>query len=277
MLTAFGSNGKIDKRSLKAAALAPPTPIIKEKTPETTSSASSSTEKVATVDAAFYATDVYGNDTPKTVSTPSIPPPVYQSDASISEKKLAYEQLPALEKQTNSWDGYKDDEIPDKTQGKIMRNLRHQVFSLYRRLFGVVFVTNVAILIASLVRPGGADAQYLGLIVVANLFCAILMRQDYVINAFFTVACAVPISYVLLGLHSHMFGKAYCLTAGRYSFAGHVLVSTTSVAVSSLLAVAEVLTDLLLIVHSGCAISGLVWLIVFTVQATKELLEKGKV
>ena len=39
---------------------------------------------------------------------------------------------------------------------------------------------------------GGANAQELGLIVVANLFCAILMRQDYVINAFFTVACAVP-------------------------------------------------------------------------------------
>ena len=30
-------------------------------------------------------------------------------------------------------------------------------------------------------------------------------------------------------------------------------------------------------VHSGCAISGLVWLIVFTVQATRELLNKQKV
>lgn len=32
-----------------------------------------------------------------------------------------------------------------------------------------------------------------------------------------------------------------------------------------------------IVVHSGCAISGLLWLIVFTVQATKELLQKGKV
>ena len=90
--------------------------------------------------------------------------------------------------------GYEDDGIPDKTQSKPVRNLRHQIFTLYRRLFGVVFVTNVAVLIATLARSEGVDAQHLGLIVVANLFCAILMRQDYVINAFFTVACAVPSS-----------------------------------------------------------------------------------
>ena len=30
-------------------------------------------------------------------------------------------------------------------------------------------------------------------------------------------------------------------------------------------------------VHSGCAISGLVWLIAFTAQATKEFVQKGKV
>ena len=32
-----------------------------------------------------------------------------------------------------------------------------------------------------------------------------------------------------------------------------------------------------LVVHSGCAFSGLVWLILFTVQATKELLRKEQV
>ena len=84
-----------------------------------------------------------------------------------------------------------DDELPEKTHGHALRNIRHQIFSLYRRLFSVVFVVNMAIFIATLAK-GGANAQELGLIVVANLFCAILMRQDYVINAFFTVACAVP-------------------------------------------------------------------------------------
>lgn len=145
--------------------------------------------------ASFYAKDLYGTSTPQTnISTPSIPPPVYQSDASISEKKIAYDQLAVLEKQGNVWDGYEDDILPEKTHGKYLRNLRYLVFSLYRRLFGLVFTANMAVLIATFARPGGADAQYLGLIVVSNLFCAILMRQDYVINTFFTVACAVPIS-----------------------------------------------------------------------------------
>ena len=121
---------------------------------------------------------------------------MYQTDPSSSEKQLVFEKVADVEKEAVLWDGYLDDEVPEKAQGKLGRNLRHQIFSLYRRLFGVVFVTNVAVLIASLVRPGGVDAQHLGLIVVANLFCAILMRQDYVINTFFNVCCAVPASYV---------------------------------------------------------------------------------
>lgn len=98
----------------------------------------------------------------------------------------------SLEKQDYAWSGYEDDELPDKTQGKVARNLRHQIFSLYRRLFGVVFVTNLVIFISVVIK--GANAQKLGGIVVANLFCAILMRQDYVINAFFNVFCSVPSS-----------------------------------------------------------------------------------
>jgi hypothetical protein len=95
------------------------------------------------------------------------------------------------------WDGCLDDEIPDKTQGKWQRNIRHQIFTLYRRLFGLAFVTNIAILIATLAR-GGLSSTGIGKIVIANLFCAILMRQDHVVNAFFKVFCAVPPSYVLL-------------------------------------------------------------------------------
>lgn len=95
-----------------------------------------------------------------------------------------------------AWEGYEDDVLPEKAQGKYVRNLRHRVFSLYRRLFGIVFCTNLAIFIATVVR-GGTNAQQLGQIVVANLFCAILMRQDYVVNAFFNVFCSVPTSCVM--------------------------------------------------------------------------------
>jgi len=53
----------------------------------------------------------------------------------------------------------------------------------------------MSILIAIIVR--GASVPRIGEIVLANLCCAILMRQDYVINAFFNVFCAVPTSYVV--------------------------------------------------------------------------------
>lgn len=97
-------------------------------------------------------------------------------------------------KPEHPWSGYLEDTLPSKTQGKKTRNLRHQIFTLYRRLFGVVFITNMAVFISVIFR--GANAQQIGTIVIANLFCAILMRQDYVINAFFNVFCSVPASYV---------------------------------------------------------------------------------
>ncbi|PSR71741.1 hypothetical protein PHLCEN_2v12389 [Hermanssonia centrifuga] len=223
------TNGKIDKRALRQVAFA-------QLESAKMAAAAKASEKLALVKPEFYDTNLYSNS----FSNPAIPPPVYQTEPSGSEKKLAFDQLAVTEKQVYPWDGYQEDEVPDKTQGKIVRNLRHQIFSLYRRLFGVVFVTNVAILIATFARPGGADAQHLGLIVVANLFCAILMRQDYVINTFFTVCCAVPSSWPL-------FIRRIC--ARVYHIGG---------------------------LHSGCAISGLLWLIAFTAQATKEFIRKEK-
>jgi hypothetical protein len=87
------------------------------------------------------------------------------------------------------WEGYLDEELPPQTLGNTLSRLRHSVFTLYRKLFGVVFVTNVAIFIATLIK-GHTNALYLGQIVIANFFVAILMRQDYVVNAFFNVFCA---------------------------------------------------------------------------------------
>ncbi len=104
------------------------------------------------------------------------------------------DSLSSLEK-ADPWDGFGNDILPPKRQGRFLRNLRHQIFSLYRRLFGIVFAVNFSIFIA-IACHGGASAQRLGLIVVANLSSSIFMRQDYVINAFFILFCAVPLSYV---------------------------------------------------------------------------------
>lgn len=145
--------------------------------------------------------------------------------------------LSSLEK-ANIWDGHETEVLPPKQQGRYFRNLRHQVFSLYRRLFGIVFIINMSIFIAILCQ-GGASAERLGLIVVANLASSIYMRQDYVINAFYAVFCKVPLSWPL-------WIRTIC--ARVYHIGG---------------------------LHSGFAISGILWLTLFTAQATRELLKSG--
>ncbi|KAF8918929.1 hypothetical protein CPB85DRAFT_1279437 [Mucidula mucida] len=146
---------------------------------------------------------------------------------------------PSLKSETSSvieklpWDGYLEADIPDKTQGKVMRDFRHLVLTIYHRLFGVVFASNLAILIALLVY--GVNSQRLGLITVANIFVAILMRQDYVVNAFFYVFTSVPPSWPLW---------FRLLMARVYHLGG---------------------------IHSGAAVSGTVWLAALAGQGTKEL------
>ncbi|KAH9891585.1 hypothetical protein C8Q73DRAFT_649944 [Cubamyces lactineus] len=156
--------------------------------------------------------------------------------SSISDKKSEL----SAEKGSPSWNGYLDDELPEKTQGHWVRNLRFQIFSLYRRLFGIVFITNMAVFIATCVQNGlqGADAQYIGKVAIANIFVAVLMRQDYVINAFFTVACAAPRSWPLF--IRRILGRVYTIGG----------------------------------IHSGCAVSGTIWLVLFAAQATRQFIKK---
>lgn len=87
------------------------------------------------------------------------------------------------------WEGYLDDELPPQTHGNILSRLRHSIFTLYRRLFGIVFIANMIIFVITVIRRD-TSALHLGQIVIANFFVAILMRQDYVVNAFFNVFCA---------------------------------------------------------------------------------------
>ncbi len=128
---------------------------------------------------------------PPTKSTAASLEEKFRADESSSKASSSYD-VARLEK-GHGWESFKETPLPDKTQGKYVRNIRHQIFSLYRRLFGVVFATNMAVLVALCVQ-GRADAKRLGLIAVANLFVSILMRQEYVLNSFFIVFTAVPTS-----------------------------------------------------------------------------------
>ncbi|KAF8077656.1 hypothetical protein FPV67DRAFT_6540 [Lyophyllum atratum] len=146
------------------------------------------------------------------------------------EKKI---EPSALEGQTSIWAGYEQDILPAKTEGRIVRNLRHQIFYLYRRLFGIVFITNLGLFIWYAAK--GANAKEIGLVVVGNLFGAIMMRQDYVIDAFFVVCTSLSNTWPLWIRR---------IAARVYHIGG---------------------------LHSGAGASGTLWLILFSVQATREV------
>ena len=109
---------------------------------------------------------------------------VSSTSASTSQSDLSEEEKGEI------WQGYEGDELPTKTNGHYLRNLRFQLMTLYRRLFGIVFCVNLGVFIWYAVK--GANAEQLGRVVIGNLFTAILMRQEYVINSFFAVACLAP-------------------------------------------------------------------------------------
>lgn len=151
---------------------------------------------------------------PDSIPTPTTPPPVYrvvQDLEKVPEQIPEVTRLPSytsststfdekadIEKHEPIWEGFQDDELPDKTQYRWLRNVRFQMMSLYRRLFGIVFFTNIGIFIWYCIK--GANASQVATVAIANLFASILMRQEYVINAFFAVACLAPKRYVPAGI-----------------------------------------------------------------------------
>lgn len=128
----------------------------------------------------------------KRVLSLELPPPIYTRYITRASRPRSSENSSASsvkEKFENL------DSVPNKAQGRfprLHRNLRHRVFSLYRRLFGIVFVVNLAILIFYAIQ--GVSVVKLGEIVIANLLVSISMREGRVVNAFFVLCCSVPTS-----------------------------------------------------------------------------------
>ncbi|EPT05305.1 hypothetical protein FOMPIDRAFT_1027475 [Fomitopsis schrenkii] len=180
---------------------------------------------------------------PDSTSTSTTPPAGDSRDRenrlpSYSSSTSTFDEKADIEKQGPIWEGFQDDELPDKTQHRWLRNVRFQMLSLYRRLFGIVFFTNLGIFIWYCVK--GENASQVATVTIANLFASILMRQEYVINAFFTVACLAPKSWPLWIRR---------ILARVYSIGG---------------------------IHSGAGVSGTVWLILFVGRATREVIDGGK-
>lgn len=86
--------------------------------------------------------------------------------------------------------------VPDKIWSKPWRGLRHRIFIVYRTLFSLIFLANIAVLIAFVTVPT-IPRQHITTIAFVNLTIAILVRQDMVINILYTISCSVPKSWPL--------------------------------------------------------------------------------
>lgn len=111
-------------------------------------------------------------------------------------------------------------DLPDKTTKQPFRGLRYRIFIVYRTLFSLIGILNLAALICVItLQP---RSEWLGTITAINLATAVLVRQDSMINVLYTVACSVPRQlplwirtrcakiYHLGGVHS---GAGVCATA----------------------------------------------------------------
>ncbi|KAL8723373.1 MAG: hypothetical protein Q9181_007297 [Wetmoreana brouardii] len=127
-----------------------------------------------------------GDITPLTLSTSSS----RSSKEDIVEKSLArlsttlQESLPE-----------KEFILPPEKGAHSYMWLRYYFFTMYRRLFSIVFIGNLATILTIFAYRRTLDNLQLSDLATAtasNITVALLMRQEYVINLLFTVACSVP-------------------------------------------------------------------------------------
>jgi hypothetical protein len=128
-------------------------------------------------------------------------------------------------------------DIPDKRHGQLFRGLRHRIFIVYRRLLSLVWIINLAALIALIVHNGGS--QWLDILTAANLVACVMIRQDSIINLLYTLACSVPTS-------APLWIRSRC--AEIYHLGG---------------------------VHSGAGICATIWLCISTIRSTVDFVSDG--
>ena len=128
--------------------------------------------------------------------------------------------------------------LPKKVQFQPIRNARYIWFNVYRRLFSLVFILNMFGFVALFYRDSGwtknPPLEDFATAASANILLAILIRQDYIINLFFKTAWIVPLSAPL---------RFRRILAKVYEFGG---------------------------VHSGSAVSSVLWFILLTVFITQQ-------
>lgn len=190
------ANGKIDKRALQASV---------RRCSSTASSVTSGSEKSTIVESTRSVSSS------STLTVASLPQE--QENEKISEV-LASEF--DLEKGLDL-----SREVPEKRIKQPFRGLRKRILIVYRVIFSLISLINIGALLA-LIFTDHATAEWLATLTAANLTCAVLVRQDTVINILYTLSCSLPKTfplwirarcakiYHLGGLHS---GAGFCASA----------------------------------------------------------------
>ena len=123
-------------------------------------------------------------------------------------------------------------ELPLKRHSRIWRNLRYTFFSVYRRLFTLIFLVNAAVFVWLMIKHKSLfkiAPSTLSTATSSNLFMSIFMRQELTINLLFTVFGWCP-TWMPLRIR-RLFAKIY-------HFGG---------------------------IHSGCGVAATVWFTIFQI------------
>lgn len=159
-------NGKVDKKMLKTS---PTAPCSGDTTPLSRSTSSS--------------TPILSSQSSKE----------HINEKSLGKASVAITTLPLPDSQ--EYLAEKEFILPPEKGAHSHMWLRYYFFTMYRRLFSVVFIGNLATILTIFAYRrtlNNLQLSDLATATASNITVALLMRQDYVINFLFTVACSVP-------------------------------------------------------------------------------------
>lgn len=176
---------------------------------------------------------------PRTLEEGRYPTAQASSETLVENGRLCEKPLPAVPDR-NPLRDIELGPIPQKKGFRFYRYLRWNFGSVYRRIFTLAFIANIAALAVLLAQLflGGSRLTYHGasIAVASNLLVAMLVRNEHVVNAMFIVFGTWPKRLPLF--FRHLFAKVY-------SYGG---------------------------IHSGCSVAATFWYISFLALLSKDYL-----
>jgi len=104
----------------------------------------------------------------------------------VDDEKISNQTLDPASALLQSY-GLDTTPLPPKRGSRLYRYLRWNFGSVYRRIFTLVFAANMAALVCLLRDSGAFTFHRAGVAVSTNIFAAVLVRNEHVVNALFWI------------------------------------------------------------------------------------------